>query len=70
MSIMATRRKPMAELIRTELLGLPVLQIAKRAGLNYAVAHAFMRGTADPKLTTVEKLAELAGLELVKRKGR
>ena len=58
----------MVELIRVELAGLPVLQIAKRTGLPYAVVHGFMRGESDARASTLEKLVELAGLQLVRRK--
>ena len=60
----------MVELIRAELAGLPVLQIAKRTGLPYAVAHGFMRGESDVRASTLQKLAKLAGLELTRCKQR
>lgn len=60
----------MAKLIRAELAELPMLQIAKRTGLPYAVVHGFMRDKSDVRASTLEKLADLAGLQLVKRKGR
>ena len=44
--------------------GLNPYQLAKRAGLPYAVAHGFLAGTRDMQLSSASKVCRLLGLEL------
>lgn len=52
--------------------GLSRFELARRAGLSYAVVHRFFGGDRDITLATASKLAGVLGIRLVpdKRKRR
>ncbi len=62
----------MADLIQSTFArsGLSIRQLAKRADLSYATAHGLIRGNIDPRLTAVERVSEVLGLELRVRRGK
>ena len=56
----------MGNLIRSTFVrsGMSIRQLAKRAGVGYATAHAIVRNQIDPTLTTVERVCKALDLEL------
>lgn len=44
--------------------GLGLRELARRAGTSHATLHAYERGTKEPRLDTVLRLAEAAGFTL------
>ncbi len=60
--------------IRAQLLdaieksGLNRFQLAKQAGLPYAVVHGLVSGGRDVTLASAEKLCDVLGLELCSRR--
>ena len=44
--------------------GMSIRQLSKRAGVGYATAHAVVRDSIDPTLTTVERICNALDLEL------
>ena len=56
----------MANLIRERFRksGLSIKKLADLAGVPYAAAHGFVRGTRDPVLSTAAKMCKVLGLEL------
>ena len=69
-------KNEMANLIRGRFRksGLSIKKLADLAGVPYAAAHGFVRGTRDPVLSTAAKMCKVLGLKLrpvraTKRKG-
>ena len=62
----------MTELLKETITerGLPLLRIEQETGVKRATVMRFMRGDADIRLATADKLAAYFGLDVVKRKGR
>ncbi len=56
----------MGNLIRSTFArsGMSIRQLAKRADIGYATAHALVRGTLNPSLTIVERICRALDLEL------
>jgi len=55
--------------------GMSIKRLSRLAGIGYATAHAFVRDSIDPTLTTVERICKALDLELRpvrrgKQKGR
>lgn len=51
--------------------GLPLLRIEQDTGVKRATVMRFMRGDADIRLATADRLSRYFGLEVIeKRKGR
>lgn len=56
--------------------GLSRFELARRAGISYAVVHRFFGGDRDIRLETASRLCKVLGLELrplgssIRRKGR
>ena len=44
--------------------GLSRFELARQAGVSYAIAHRFIGGDRDIRLATASKLAKVLGLEL------
>ena len=61
-----TRHATLEDTIRTAFResGLSIKRLAIQARLPYAVAHGFVTGNSDPRLSTVAKVCEALGLEL------
>jgi transcriptional regulator with XRE-family HTH domain len=45
--------------------GLGLRELARRAGTSHATLHAYATGKKDPRMDTIARLAEAAGLALV-----
>lgn len=50
--------------------GLSMKALSKRSGVPYAAVFRAVKGLSDPALSTVQRLSDVLGLELTKRKGR
>ncbi len=50
--------------------GLSIKQLSERSKVPYAGAHSFVNGNPDVRLSTLSRLAEGLGLELVARPKR
>jgi len=48
--------------------GLSMKRLSVQANVPYAAVHGAIRGTSDPKLSTVAKLCTVLGLELTPTK--
>jgi ribosome-binding protein aMBF1 (putative translation factor) len=61
-----------SEAIRKEIekCGWSRYELAKRAGVEQATLSRFMAGKCGLAMRTVDKLADVLGLELKKRKGK
>lgn len=61
-----TRQIDLAEQLRAAFAesGLSRFELARRAGLSYAVVHRFIGGDRDITIGTASKLANVLGLEL------
>jgi transcriptional regulator with XRE-family HTH domain len=64
----ATMTKALKEAI--ERSGLPLLTIEQRTGVKRATVLRFMRGDADIRLATADKLAAYFGVRVSKTKGK
>ncbi len=62
----STPNSEMAGLIRKAFRKsrLSIKALSDRSGVHYAAVHAFVNGTRDPMLSTVDKLCRVLGLEL------
>src|SRR6476660_1172532 len=60
---MAAARSPLAEQIRVQ-SGLSQAELARRAGLPRSVVNAYVKGTREPGVETLSRLAAAGGLEL------
>src|SRR4051794_27271766 len=54
---------PLAEQIRAQ-CGLSQAELARRAGMPRSVVNAYVKGTRDPGVETISRLAAAGGLEL------
>ena len=61
------RKKPMGEQLRAwrAVRGLSQRDLAQRAGVVYPLVARLEMGQTDPRLSTLERLAEALGLSLV-----
>ena len=50
--------------------GLSRFELARRAGVSYAIVHRFIGGNRDITISTASKLADALGLELRPAKRR
>ena len=69
---MARGQKTMTEALKRaiEKSGLPLLTIEQETGVKRATVMRFMRGEADIRLETADRLAAYFDLTVSKRKGR
>jgi predicted transcriptional regulator len=50
--------------------GLSIKALSERSGVPYAAVYRAVKGMSDPALSTVQRLSNVLGLELIpKRKG-
>jgi plasmid maintenance system antidote protein VapI len=63
--------EPLSEILRERMraIGLPVAEIARRAGIAQPVLHRFFKRERDLTLRTATKLAKYLELDFVPRSG-
>lgn len=67
---MASRRTSVSETLRKTIedSGLSLLEIERQTGVSNAIINRFIHGKRGLNLSSVDRLAEFFGLELVKRR--